>query len=367
MVVDWVRLYRFRNYLDETVSFSPGINVLYGENAQGKTNLLEAVFYLSGARSFRSFRERDMIAFCEPQAAVCARVVHPDREFLLEARLSAAARRRIQVNGVRQAGAAGLSGILNTVTFLPDDLDIVREGPALRRKYLDAALSQLRPRYLKALCEYNRLFEHKSRILKDLGEKPSLLDTLDVFSRRMAYFGSVLINYRNAYLKKLLPIVKSLHSDISGGRDEIGLSYKTVSAVADPGMPGKELELLLYEHMLSLRPAEIDARSCLTGPHKDDVEITINGNSAKTFGSQGQARSAALSLKLAERQIFFGETGQYPVLLLDDVLSELDERRRDFVLNRIEGGQVLITCCENGLVRTAGRVLHVENGRVTAE
>ncbi len=364
MVVDLIKLNGFRNYQDVQVELSPGINVFYGENAQGKTNLLEAVKYLSCARSFRAQKERDMIAFGSDSAVISGHILHDDRDFLVEARLFTASRRQLFINGIKQKSASCLSGILNTVTFLPDDLYLVREGASVRRKFLDSALCQLRPRYLTALTEYNRLYEHKTRLLRDLKEKPSHLETLDVFSQRMAQFGAVLISYRSSFIRKLAPLSDSVHHDISGGRDQIKLSYKTVSAVSDPGAPAQELSSILYEHMLSLRKAEIDARACLTGPHKDDLEILINGTPARAFGSQGQARSAALSLKLAEREIYFQDTGQYPVLLLDDVLSELDARRRDFVLNRISGGQVLVTCCEEGLVKTAGRVLYVENGNV---
>lgn len=364
MTVDHIKLSSFRNYHDVEVALSPGINVFYGENAQGKTNLLEAVRYLSCARSFRAQKERDMIAFGSDCALVRARILHSDRDFTVEARLFSAARRQLYINEIKQKSASCLSGILNTVVFLPDDLFLVREGAAVRRKFLDAALCQLRPRYLTALTEYTRLYEHKSRLLRDLREKPSHLETLDVFSQRMAQYGAVLINYRSAFIKKLSPITDSVHSDISGGRDRLSMNYKTVSAVTEPGAPAEEVSAVLYAHMLSLRKAEIDAHACLTGPHKDDLELFINETPARAFGSQGQARSAALSLKLAEREIYFQDTGQYPVLLLDDVLSELDARRRDFVLNRISGGQVLITCCEEGLVKTAGRVLYVENGNV---
>ena len=364
MIVKGISLDFFRNYLHLDARFHPGVNVIYGENAQGKTNLLEAVAYLSSASSHRARYDRELIQLGVDHAFVKGEVESRGRNFTLEVALHRGTRRSISSNGVKLKTAAELSGILNTVLFCPEDLYLIREGAAARRRYLDDCICQLRPRYASALAEYKRLYEHKLRILKDAEEYPSLLDTLDDFSLRMAQCGALIIHYRAHFVKKLKEIAPAIHRDCSGGRETLALRYETVSTVTDPeGQPKDILEQLLA-HQESHRKAEIESRSCLSGPHKDDLTVDINGMPAKTFASQGQTRTAALALKLAARELFFEDTGEWPVLLLDDVLSELDVRRQEFVLNRIPSGQVFITCCEEEKLANLreGKTFRIENG-----
>ena len=366
MIVRSVTLDFFRNYAHLEAAFDPGVNVIYGENAQGKTNLLEAVAYLSAARSHRARYDRELIQFGVDSAFVKVDLTAAQRELTLEAQLHRGARRQLYKNGVRLKTAGELSGLLNTVLFCPEDLYLVRAGAAERRRFLDESICQLRPRYAAALSEYRRLYEHKSRILRDWEEKPSLLDTMDEFSLRMAQTGAILIHYRAHFVKKLREHAQSIHKDFSGGREALDLTYQTVSTVPEPLAQPRELLPYLLEHQERHRRAELDSRQCLSGPHKDDLLVGLNGVEAKTYASQGQTRTAALSLKLGVREIFFHDTGEYPVLLLDDVLSELDERRQEFVLNRIEGGQVFITCCEEERVShlRAGRSFRIHEGRL---
>lgn len=366
MIVKAVSLDFFRNYLHLDARFHPGVNVIFGENAQGKTNLLEAVAYLSAARSHRARYDRELIQFGVERAFVQAEVLSRERDFTLEARLSRGARRQLWSNGVRLKTAGELAGILNTVLFCPEDLSLIRAGGAERRRFLDDCVCQLRPRYAAALAEYKRLYEHKTRILRDWEEKPSLLDTLDEFSLRMAQTGAVLIHYRAHFIKKLRELTPSIHRDFSGGREELELRYQTVSAVTDPLAAPREILPQLLAHQESHRRAELDSRQCLSGPHKDDFEVLLNGVDARTYASQGQTRTAALSLKLGERELFRQDTGEWPVLLLDDVLSELDPRRQEFVLHRIRGGQVFITCCEDDRLEglSAGAAFHIHEGRL---
>ena len=254
--------------------------------------------------------------------------------------------------------------MLNTVLFCPEDLYLIREGAAARRRFLDSAICQLRPRYAQALAEYGRLYEHKTRILRDWSEHPSLLSALDDFDLRMAQMGALLIHYRAHFVKRLQEAAPPIHRDFSGGGEELSLTYTTVSNIPDPLASPKELLPLLLDHQARHKQAELDSRQCLSGPHKDDLLVDINGLSAKTYGSQGQTRTAALSLKLAQREIFQAETEEWPVLLLDDVLSELDSRRQAFILNRIRGGQVFITCCEEEKLEglEGGKAFHVQGG-----
>ena len=365
MRVEKIALNGFRNYEWETVEFAPGTNVICGPNAQGKTNLLESVYMLSCGRSFRTRFDRELVGFGYSEGQILAEVFSRDRQQTIDIRLRAGLAKRITVNGVRKT-ASELSDAVNVVLFCPDDLNLIKEGAAVRRRLMDNAISQIRPRYAELLTEFNKLYEHKTRILKDWREKPSLLDTLDEFSDGMARASAQLIRYRAAYAARLNQTAPAIHREFSGKGEELSIAYQTVSTVRDPFAPAKEIYYDICEHQEAHRQAELDSAQCLTGAHKDDLDIQINSRSARSFASQGQTRTAALSLKLAEREILQAESGEMPILLLDDVLSELDARRQEFVLNRIGGGQTLITCCEDAEIskRTGGKVLLVEKGKI---
>ena len=365
MIVRRIALNGFRNYDFETAEFDAGTNVICGPNAQGKTNLLEAVYMLAMGRSFRTRFDKELVGFDSDGADILADVFSHGREQTVNIRLTPGRPKRILVNAVRK-NAGELSDTVNTVLFCPDDLNLIKEGAAVRRRLMDNAICQIRPRYAEILSDFNRLYENKTRILKDWHEKPALLDTLDDFSDGMARASAQLIRYRAAFALRLSEAAAPIHRNFSDGQEELQVQYKTVSSVRDPFASAREIYYDICEHQERHRQAELDSAQCLTGAHKDDLEIDINGKNARAFASQGQTRTAALSLKLAEREIFLKETGEYPILLLDDVLSELDQRRQEFVLNRIGGGQTLITCCEDEGIskRTGGRVLFVEGGRI---
>ena len=365
MRVDKIALNGFRNYEWETAEFDSGTNVISGSNAQGKTNLLEAVYMLSTGRSFRTRFDKELVGFGYSSAEVLADVTSHDRSQTINILLRPGYAKKISVNGVKKS-AGELSQVINAVLFCPDDLNLIKEGAAVRRRLMDNAISQIRPRYAEYLSEFNRLYEHKTRILKDWREKPSLLDTLDEFSDGMCRASAQLIRYRAAFAARLNLAAAPIHREFSGEGEELDISYTTVSTVRDVYGSAKEIYYDICEHQEKHRQAELESGQCLTGAHKDDLEISINGKTARSFASQGQTRTAALSIKLAEREIFLAETGEYPILLLDDVLSELDTKRQEFVLNRIGGGQTLITCCEDEGIssRTGGTVLFVEKGRI---
>ena len=364
MTVNQITLDFFRNYVHGEARFHPGVNVIAGDNAQGKTNLLEAVAYLSSAASHRARYDRELIRHGVDHAFLKAEVASRGRSIVLEADLHRGARRQLRSNGVKLKTAGELSGILNTVLFCPEDLYLIREGAEARRRFLDGCICQLRPRYAQALAEYRRLYQHKTRILKDGEQHPSLLDALDDFSLRMAQCGAVIVHYRAHFVRRLVEAAPPIHADCSGGRERLGLRYETVSTVTDPEAPPRVILPQLLAHQEAHREAEIAARTCLSGPHKDELAVEIDGACAKTYASQGQTRTAALALKLAARDIFRLETEEWPVLLLDDVLSELDARRQEFVLNRITSGQVFITCCEEEkLARLKdGKAFRVKDG-----
>lgn len=366
MILKDLKLDFFRNYPHAEATFDPGMNVIYGENAQGKTNLLEAAAYLSSAQSHRARFDKELIFFGIDHGFLEGTVSSRGRDFTLEARLSRKVGRQLFSNGVRLKSVAELAGIFTTVFFCPEDLYLIREGAAARRRFLDDCICQLRPRYTQALSEYKRLYEQKTRILRDCCEKPSLLETLDDYNLRMAQTGAILIHYRAHFVRKLLQFAPNIHADFSGGREKLTLRYDTVSTVQNPEDTPKNILSALLEHQQAHRAAELETRQCLSGAHKDDLVVEIDGNSAKLYASQGQTRTAALSLKLACRELVFADTGEWPVLLLDDVLSELDARRQDFVLRRITGGQVFISCCEDEKLEglSGAAAFHIRDGAI---
>ncbi len=364
MRIDRLELEGFRNYVREAADFDSRCNVICGENAQGKTNLLEALVYLSRGKSPRARTDREMIGFQADSARLLARVYSRDREFKVQADLFRGKRRKLTVNQVPVKTNAALGDVYHTVLFQPEDLFLIRDGAAARRRFLDTALCQLRPRYASALAGYERAREQKTRILRDYDQRPGLLEALPEFSEQMVRLGAALVRYRHQFCLRLAEAAALHHRECSGGKEALELRYQTVSSVEDPGADAGTLADQLRRHMDSHREAELSSRLCLSGPHKDDLLVTIDGRDARQYASQGQTRTAALALKLAEREIYRNAAGEYPVLLLDDVLSELDPRRQEFVLNRIAGGQVFITCCEEDRLPSllGGKVFYVEHG-----
>lgn len=353
----------FRNYEEATARFVPGVNLLVGDNANGKTNLLEAIVYLSASGSFRTRREQELIRFGAEFAEISAALQSHDREQTLRAVLFSGRRpRQLWLNGVKQKTAAGIAGTLTSVLFCPEDLLVLKKGAAPRRKLLDSVICQLRPNYDAVLSEYSRILEQKSAALRD-GE-PSMLAVLPEYNARMAQLGALIISYRARFLKALGEASATYHKEFSGDRETLTLTYQTVSAVDDPFAPPEVLREQLTEHQQSHARAELESRQCLSGPHKDDFLAAINGLPVAAFASQGQTRTAAISVKLAQRELLRRDTQEEPLLLLDDVLSELDVGRQDFVLNHLQGGQVFITCCETDRLTELGQVLRIEDGKI---
>lgn len=364
MYIKSLRLDGFRNYGVSRADFSENINVIIGGNAQGKTNLIEAVYYLTGARSFRAKSDKELIGFDKDRAEIEANIMSESRSQTIRAVLPRFGKKQLFVNDRKLKTASELSGKLTAVLFCPDDLTIIRSSSVYRRRLMDGCLCQLRPGYARALSEYRRLYEGKTRILRD--NDPKMAVILDDFSQRMCEVGAVLIHYRARFARVLAEKAAEIHREFSGGKEELRVRYKTVSIVSDPFLKASDLQELLSEHQRTHRDAEIQSCRCLSGVHKDDLLIYINGAEAKSYASQGQMRTAAVSLKMAEREIHFEDRGEYPILLLDDVLSELDGQRQNFILNKIQSGQVLITCCEDQSIsaKTGGKVITVNSGRI---
>lgn len=360
-----IQLRDFRNYREFSAEFEPGVNLIVGDNAQGKTNLLEAIGYLGSGKSFRTQKNSELVRldadFAELKGSVNSQQRQQELRWLL---FSGQRPRQLFKNGVKKKSAGELFGVLQTVLFCPEDLMVLKGGAAPRRRLGDQSLCQLRPNYEAALTEYNRILEHKARILKDRYENPALLEILPEYNARLCQVGALLISYRARFYDALGKHAAVCHDLFSGGKEEFSLTYKTVSTVTDPFAPVKDLCDALQEHLQSHYRAELESQQCLTGPHKDDFDVTLSGLSVKAFGSQGQTRTAAISIKLAQRELMGKESGEMPVLLLDDVLSELDPSRQDFVLNQIRQGQVFITCCEPDRLTKIGKTLEISAGQL---
>ena len=355
----------FRNYEELTLTLDPGVNLIVGDNAQGKTNLLESIFYLGSGKSFRAQKNAEMIRFGEDFGEIQGNIFSQDREQTLRWLLFKTSKpRQLYRNGAKKKTAADISGVLPTVLFCPEDLMVLKTGASQRRRMGDYVLCQLRPNYDAALTEYHRILEQKSRILKDHFENPGVLEILPEYNARLCQVGALLISYRARFYESLQKEAARFHEEFSGGKEEFHLEYQTVSGIQDPFAPVAQLTENLMDHVQRRYRAELETGQCLVGPHKDDFEVTLSGINLKSYGSQGQTRTAAISLKLAQRELMAREFGEQPVLLLDDVLSELDPGRQDFVLNQIVSGQVFITCCEPGRFTKLGKTLNIHAGNL---
>ena len=365
MNLETLYLRAFRNYGEVRLDFEPGVNLIVGDNAQGKTNLLEAVAYLGSGKSFRAMKTSEIVRFGAEFAELQGTVFSQERSQTLRYLLFSGSRpRQIFRNGVRKKSAAELAGVLPTVLFCPEDLMILKMGSSQRRRFGDLALCQLRPNYEAALAEYHRILDQKSRMLKDHFDNPAVLAILPEYNQRLCQVGALLISYRARFYDALGKSAAKFHSQFSGGVETFSLDYKTVSTVKDPFAPIAALQEDLQAHLDRHSRAELETAQCLTGPHKDDFSVSLNEIDLKSYGSQGQTRTAAISLKLAQRELMGREWGEEPVLLLDDVLSELDPGRQDFVLNQIVSGQVFITCCEPGRFTKLGKTIQIEKGHI---
>ncbi len=365
MQLNELTLRNFRNYEEVSLAFDPGVNLIVGSNAQGKTNLLEAIGYLGSGKSFRAQKTGEMLRFGADFADLEGKMFTQGREQSIRWTLFSDRRpRQLHRNGVKKKTAADIAGMLPSVLFCPEDLMVLKAGAAPRRRLGDASLCALRPNYEGALNEYNRILEQKSKILKDRYEHPALLDILPEYNARLCQVGALLISYRARFYEGLGAAAAQYHGQFSGGAEEFHLEYKTVSTVTDPKAKVSHIAAQLLDHLESHYRAELESAQCLTGPHKDDFDVSLSGISLKSYGSQGQTRTAAISLKLAQRELMRRESGEEPVLLLDDVLSELDAGRQDFVLNQIKEGQVFITCCEPGRFTKLGKTIEICKGNI---
>ncbi len=333
MIIKSIELKNFRNYEDLNISFDEGTNIFYGDNAQGKTNILEAAYVSGTTKSHKCSKDKEMIRFGEQEAHIRTIVLKNGKEYQIDMHLKHNKTKGIAINKVPIRKASELFGILNMVFFSPEDLNIIKNGPSERRRFLDSELCQLDRIYLSDLTTYNKILNQRNKLLKDIVYRPDLKDTLPIWDLQLAETGKKIIKRRKQFVEELSEIVYRNHYHISGGKEELILKY-------DP-----DVDDIFFEDEL-LRVRERDLKQCMTsvGPHRDDLLFSIQDIDIRKFGSQGQQRTSALSLKLSEIELVKKAIHETPVLLLDDVLSELDSNRQNYLLNSIHDTQTLITC-----------------------
>ncbi len=341
MYIKSLELKNFRNYNNLNIELNKGLNIFVGENAQGKTNIVESIYYLSSMKSHRTQRDKDLIKWGKSRAYIRAEVVKSFSEILIEFLLSIEEKRAIKINGVKKNKASEVLGEVNAVIFSPEDLKLVKEGPLQRRRFIDNELNQIRPKYHYVLSQYNNCLMQRNTLLKTAKYSNSAKYTIEVFSEQLAEYGSFITEVRQEFIKKLGLIAKLMHRKITDGREELEIVYQHSFNEYKDRNDIKNKLLKYYTENVS---EDISRGITMKGPHRDDMLININGMDARIYGSQGQQRTAALSLKLSELEIIKSEVGEYPLLLLDDVLSELDSKRQSFLLNSLKEIQTIVTC-----------------------
>ncbi len=357
MIIKSLELADFRNYDSLHIEFDSGTNILYGDNAQGKTNILEAIYVSAITKSHKGSKDRDIINFSKEEAHIRTYLEKDGMETRVDMHLRKNKSKGIAIDGQKIKKAAELIGLLNVVFFSPEDLSIIKNGPAERRRFVDMELCQLDKFYLYNLNHYNKTVNQRNKLLKDMYFNPSLRDTLNIWDSQLLSFGSKIIERRKIFVEQLNEIIFEIHRKLSGGREELIIQYEPDIQIED------------YEKSLLVnQERDVKLKQTTVGPHRDDFCFAVGDIDIRKFGSQGQQRTAALSLKLSEIELVKKITKENPVLLLDDVLSELDSNRQNYLLSTIGDIQTIITC--TGLDEFVNnrfeinKVFHIENGRI---
>ncbi len=333
MVIKSLDLINFRNYEKLEIEFSEGTNILFGENAQGKTNILEAIYLSSTTKSHKGSKDKDIIKFGEDESHIRT-ILEKDKVLTkIDMHLRKNKTKGIAIDSQKIKKAAELLGILNVVFFSPEDLNIIKNGPSERRRFIDMELCQIDNFYLYNLNNYNKIVNQRNNLLRDLYSNPSLKDTLGIWDSQLVSYGQKIIERRILFINQLNDIIRDIHRNLSDGKERIEIIYEQNTSIEE-----------YSSNLASNTGKDIKYKQTTVGPHRDDICFLVNGIDVRKFGSQGQQRTAALSLKLSEIELMKRITGDNPVLLLDDVLSELDENRQNCLLNSIGNIQTIITC-----------------------
>ncbi len=349
----------FRNADENEIEFDRGVNVICGANAAGKTNILEAIFYFAAGKSFRNCKDRELISFGSEKGNIAMRFSTANTEYKMSAALSKGGRRVIKIGESAPLRMQEYIGKFRAVIFTPDHLNLVKGSPENRRRFLDLAICQSFPRYASSLSEYNRVLAQKNALLKR-GNVNDML--VSVYNERLASLAAVISVNRRKYVQKLEEEAKKFLYDMSGEKESLTLNYQSQAGDAQTQEEIKEKYISLFEEKLDY---EKERFLSLYGAHKDDFAVHINKKSAKMYASQGQQRSIVLALKLAEGELSYKLTGEYPVFLLDDILSELDKDRKNYILSKITDRQVIITGCESEVFEEGnGKRIFVRDGKI---
>ncbi|MCI8309337.1 MAG: DNA replication/repair protein RecF [Clostridia bacterium] len=354
MYVNNVSLENFRNYKNQKINFCNNINIIYGDNAQGKTNIIEAIYLCCMGKSFRAKKDMDLIKFNEKNAIVNVEFVKADREGEITFKIEN--QKTFFINGVKQSKVSDIIGKINCVIFTPDDIEIVKGGPDKRRKFIDMMISSLRPKYIYLLNDYKKIIEQRNNYLKQIVNCGKPQEMLDIWDEQLAEISSKIYDYRNNYVEKIKEKLYSIHKMIT----DCGNQYEDIKIKYISSGSSKEIFL---ENIRKSRNIDIQRGYTGVGVHRDDIIIYINHKPVASFGSQGQQRTVVLSLKLSELKIVTDEIGDSPILLLDDFMSELDEKRRTILLEKIKENQVIITCTDKIDIESKNKKIYfVENG-----
>ena len=360
MVIKSLKLKNYRNYELLNLTFDPKTNILYGDNAQGKTNILEALYLSGTTKSHRGTKDRDLIQFGREESHLETVVEKNGVLFQIDMHLKKNSPKGIAINKIPIRRAGELFGIVHFVFFSPEDLNIIKEGPAGRRRFIDLELSQLDKVYLSNLSNYNRIINQRNSLLKEIVYQKDLIDTLDIWDMQLAEYGTKIIERRKKFIDEVNRIIGGIHEKLTGGRENIELSYESSAG-----------ELSMEEMLRKNRERDIRFKSTSAGPHRDDLCFRVGDLDIRKFGSQGQQRTAAISLKLSDIELVKMLIHDTPILLLDDVLSELDKNRQNYLLDSIHDIQTVITC--TGLDEfvnhrfSINKIFYVKNGTVAKE
>ena len=351
MWINKIKINNFRNYKNEEINLNKNINIFYGENAQGKTNIIEAIFLSSIGKSFRTNKEKELIKFNEENCNIEINYQKSDRDGKIK--INIGNKKNIFINGIKIKKLSELLGNINVVIFTPDDINILKGGPQNRRRFLDIMISQIRPKYMHVYNQYLKTLEERNNYLKNIENQN--YDLLDIWDERLAEYGFQVCKYRNEFIEKIKNKIKNIHKNITNNKEDINIEYNS-----DCFNKESFMDLLTKRRKL-----DIIKGYTTKGIHRDDFTIFINNIPVNIYGSQGQHRTSILSLKLSELQVIFDEIGENPILLLDDFMSELDEIRRKNFLENIKDTQVIITCTDKlNLENLDCNIYNVKNGQI---
>lgn len=360
MIIESLELKNYRNYKDLHIDFDQGTNILYGNNAQGKTNILEAIYVCATTKSHRGSKDKEMIEFGEEESHIKINIKKEGIPYRIDMHLRMNKTKGVAINGIPIHKASELFGVVNVVFFSPEDLNIIKNGPSERRRFIDMELCQLNKLYVHSLVQYNKIIMQRNKLLKEISFKPEYEEMLDIWDMQLVSYGCEIIHYREKFIMQLNDIIKTIHYTLSGEKENLIIKYEA-------NVASEDFERILKKNRIQ----DMKQKTTLAGPHRDDMTFYVNQIDIRKFGSQGQQRTAALSLKLAEIEIVKKIVKDYPILLLDDVLSELDKSRQEQLLSVIKHIQTIITC--TGLEDFISRCFKIDsiykvvNGTVTCE